>query len=364
MEALRRVYLIQYGLGRVGTTLMEMILDNEALFRRELGIELRYAAVGELEGVARRAEGLEAKQLRAMVDARKGGRPLNSLSFFEMGADSLTLGKWALDRELLNPIMVDLTASDDTYEPIVQLLEGGGKATMSNKRPLVVPSARYERLLEASRPGRLRFDATVGAGIPVTITLHTLLSTGDRVIDIEGCFSGTLGYICTLLDEGKRFSEAVREAKEIGYTEPDPRDDLGGVDVARKALILARMSGRRLDLRDVRLQALIPDWMSDLPLEEFMSGLESLDDQYLARAEEARAKGQVLRYVAKVDADGCRVGLTSLPRESRIGGLQGPDNIVVLRTERYRENPITIIGPGAGLEVTATFVLGDILGLA
>lgn len=364
MEALRPVNLIQYGLGRVGATLMEMILDKEALFRRELGVELRYVAVGELEGVAQQAEGLETEQLRAMIDARKEGQPLSSLAFFETGADSLALGEWALDQKVLNPIMVDLTASDDTYGPMVKLLEGGGKATMSNKRPLVVPWDRYQRLLEASRPGRLRFDATVGAGIPVTTTLHTLLSTGDRVVDIEGCFSGTLGYICTLLDEGKRFSEAVRKAKEIGYTEPDPRDDLGGVDVARKALILARMSGQKLNLEDVKLQALIPDRMNDLTLGEFMSGLEDLDEQYMEQAEKARAKGQVLRYVAKVDADGCRVGLSSIPRESRIGGLQGPDNIVVLRTERYRENPIAIIGPGAGLEVTATFVLGDILALA
>jgi homoserine dehydrogenase len=343
---------------------MEMILDHEALFRRELGLELRHAALGEFDGVAARAEYLETRELRSLVDARKKGEPLNSLSFFEGGADSSTLGAWALSESLSNPVMLDLTASYDTYDPMVQLLEGGGKATMSNKRPLVVPMARYERLVAASRPRRLRYDATVGAGIPVTTTLSTLLNTGDRALDIEGCFSGTLGYICTLLDEGKRFSEAVREAKEIGYTEPDPRDDLGGIDVARKALILARTSGQKLNLEDVSLEALIPDEMNDLSLEDFMGELEALDDEYLARAKEARAKGHVLRYVARVDENGCKVGLTSLPRGSRIGSLQGPDNIVVLRTERYRENPITIIGPGAGLEVTATFVLGDILALA
>jgi len=114
----------------------------------------------------------------------------------------------------------------------------------------------------------------------------------------------------------------------------------------------------------VKLKALIPAEMNRLSLQEFMGNLEALDEEYSARAEEARAKGEVLRYVARVDEGGCRVGLTSVPRESRIGSLKGPDNIVVFRTQRYRDNPIVIIGPGAGLEVTATFVLGDILLLA
>jgi len=364
MQAARPVSIIQYGLGRVGITLMEMVLDHRDLFRRELALDLRYAAVGELDGVAASAGGLAEPLLRALIKARKEGVPLASTKGFKAGADSMALAGWALDEAIPNPLVVDLTASDHTHAPMVQLLEAGSKATMSNKRPLVVPYHDYARLIDAGRPDRLRYDATVGAGIPVTSTLGTLLGTGDRVLDIEGCFSGTLGYICTLLDEGKAFSEAVRRAKEIGYTEPDPRDDLGGLDVARKALILARMSSQRLDLADVRLEALIPDQMNALSLEEFMVRLEELDPAYAARAEEARANGEVLRYVARVDQEGCRVGLASLPRESRIGGLKGPDNIVVFRTERYRDNPISVIGPGAGLEVTATFVLGDLLALA
>jgi homoserine dehydrogenase len=200
--------------------------------------------------------------------------------------------------------------------------------------------------------------------LPVVDTLQKLLDTGDEVRRIQGCFSGTLGYICSQLDEGVSFSTAVQEAKRLGYTEPDPRDDLAGTDVARKALILARLAGYDLETSDVVPESLFPMEMGSLSVEEFVAQLGSLDEGYRRRVAVANSQGNVLRYVAEVEGGRCQVRLTEVPRNSLMGALRGPDNIVSFQTERYAANPLTIIGPGAGPPVTAAGVLGDILALA
>jgi homoserine dehydrogenase len=199
----------------------------------------------------------------------------------------------------------------------------------------------------------------------VLFTLQDLLATHDRIKRITGCFSGTLGHICTGLQQGRGFSELVLEAKSRGYTEPDPRDDLSGRDVARKALIIAREIGRNIEMDQINVAGLLPDEFANLPdATTALRRIWELDKPFAARAAAARAEGKALRYLAEITPDQVSVGLRAVPLQSAEGQLNGPDNILVYQTERYDEHPLVIRGPGAGAEVTAAGVFGDILKIA
>ena len=211
----------------------------------------------------------------------------------------------------------------------------------------------------------LRYEATVGAGLPVLDTIDKLHEAGDTIERVEGCLSGTLGFLMQQLEEDVPFSEAVRRAHARGYTEPDPREDLSGMDVARKGLILARTLGHRLELADVAVEALFPPELSDDDPARFIANLTALDAERRAQVLAARAAGQALRYVAKVGQDGAvQVGLQAVPAAAPAGRLRGTDNQIVFYTARYRQNPLVVTGPGAGADVTAAGVLNDILAIA
>ena len=207
-------------------------------------------------------------------------------------------------------------------------------------------------------------EATVGAGLPIIDTINKLQESGDEVLRIEGCPSGTLGYLFGELGRGSTFSAALRAAMALGYTEPDPRDDLSGMDVARKALILGRVLGFDEELESVIVESLVPDGYRDLPTSEFISRLEELDTLWRKRVDDARTQGSVLRYRATVSRDSVRVGLVAVHTASSLGALTGTDNQFSITTSRYRDNPIVITGPGAGVAVTAAGVLNDVLKLA
>jgi aspartokinase/homoserine dehydrogenase 1 len=181
---------------------------------------------------------------------------------------------------------------------------------------------------------------------------------------IEGLLSGTLGYVLTEVGDGVPFSRAVRSAMRLGYTEPDPREDLSGMDVGRKALILARLLGYRGELSRQAVESLVPKWARALPLPQFFERLGELDAGWKRRVDAARAQGQVLRYVATVTPGKIAVGLKSLPLSNPLASIKGSDNQLVFTTARYKTNPLVIRGPGAGAEVTAAGVLNDILRLA
>ena len=206
-------------------------------------------------------------------------------------------------------------------------------------------------------------EATVGAGLPIFDTYRKLVESGDRVLTIEGCLSGTLGFVMTEVERGRSFSEALRAAMGKGYTEPDPRDDLSGADVGRKALILGRLLGFPGEPADVAVESLVPAALRPLPREAFLAKLATMDADWAKRAAAAKAKGGTLRYVASVTKKRISVGLAVVPRSSPFFGLKGTDNQVAFTTVRYRKNPLVITGPGAGPAVTAAGVLNDMLGL-
>jgi homoserine dehydrogenase len=198
----------------------------------------------------------------------------------------------------------------------------------------------------------------------VIATLSTLLRTGDRVEKIEGCMSGTLGYLCTQLERGVAYSKAITQARSLGYTEPDPREDLSGRDVARKALILAHTAGWPLEFADLTVEPMYPQSLSDVSTQEFLEAVPTVDESYARRVAEARAQGRVVRYVARVSRTGGTVGLAEVEPSSLLGALRGPANYFAFQTIRYSEEPLVVSGPGAGPDVTAAGVLGDIFDLA
>ncbi|PYQ37292.1 MAG: hypothetical protein DMF55_01575, partial [Acidobacteria bacterium] len=211
---------------------------------------------------------------------------------------------------------------------------------------------------------RLRFEATVGAGLPILDTYRKLVESGDRVVKIEGCLSGTLGFLLSEVEAGRPFSRSLRDAIGRGYTEPDPRDDLSGADVGRKALILGRLLGFRGEPKEVGVESLVPAALRKVPLPRFLERLPELDPEWTALLARARSRERRLRYVATVTRRSIRVGLVEVGPGSPFAGLRGTDNQVAFTTLRYRANPLVIQGPGAGLAVTAAGILNDVLELA
>ena len=261
-------------------------------------------------------------------------------------------------------LTVDCSASDNTIDALLAAVEKGGGVTMANKKPLCCPLPSFTRLLSPAVRSRCRYESTVGAGTPFIATLHRLLQANDCPHFIQGTLSGTLAYLCSGLQQGRKYSEVVQEAYKLGYTEPEPRDDLGGVDVGRKALILARSMGWPLELSDVSIEPLYPPSLASLPVPDFLAALPQLDAQYAERNEAAKRDGRVLRYVATITEQRCKVGLEALPLDSPLGRLAGTDNLLVYRTPIYGDKGLVVQGGGAGGDVTAAGVLSDMVELA
>ncbi|MGK2860024.1 MAG: ACT domain-containing protein, partial [Thermoanaerobaculia bacterium] len=361
----RESKLTLLGLGNIGRALATQLAAQEADLRVDPGVSVKIIAVADRSGIRVEEKGFKPASLQKLAKQKAGGTrlfdrtsPLTVKEIIEM----LRREVWILPS--WRPILVDLT-SEETAALLQEAIEQRFHLVLANKKPLCVPQIEYDRLFETAREQRvaIRYEATVGAGLPVLDTLAKLRAAGDRVESILGCLSGTIGYLMTAVEEGVPFSKAVRKAWELGYTEPDPRDDLSGTDVARKALILARALGRRLELSEIELEPLFgPENDSDDP-EAFVAGLASLDATYAKKAEAARSKGNVLRYVARIGRGKLRVGIEAVPQSSPMGRLRGTDNQIAIQSRRYKTNPLVVTGPGAGAEVTAAGVLNDIVAI-
>jgi homoserine dehydrogenase len=354
MHNIREVPLIMLGLGNVGRALLRQILAARETVTERRRVRLVPVALADVSGLLCDPAGLSDETLERALAVVSAGQLVAAVP----GAQpALTLDA------VLRPgtILADLTASPATLPTLHAALACGAGVVLANKLPL---GRRWEEARVLFEHPNVRYEVTVGAGLPVIATLRYLLDTGDRVARIEGCLSGTLGYLCAQLEAGVPYSEAVSQARALGYTEPDPREDLGGKDVGRKALILARTAGWPLEPDAITIEALYSESLATASTEEFMKALGVHDADYRERVGAARTHGCTLRYVAEVCPTGGTVGLREVPQSSALGALRGPGNYVALYTERYAEIPLVIAGPGAGPEVTAAGVLGDILALA
>lgn len=258
-------------------------------------------------------------------------------------------------------IFVDCTASPQPAAAYVRLLRAGVAVVSANKIAFSSSGEGHTALRRAQREGgRLYYETTVGAGLPVLRPLADLLATGDRVERIEGILSGTAGFILDEVMKGAPFSEAVKEAHALGYTEPDPQLDLSGTDIARKLVILAREARMPLDLDDVAIEPLAA-CVPDEPVEAFWERLPTFDAPMAARRDEAREKDSRLVYLARVTREGASVGLEIVGADHPCAAQSGPQNVFVIESRRYKESPLVVRGPGAGPEVTAAGVFADVL---
>jgi aspartokinase/homoserine dehydrogenase 1 len=353
-----RVEVVLLGFGQIGRMLAGLL----ARIRRPR-LALRVVGVIDRSGFVFEHRGLDNGRLAALAGAKERGVPVADSPGGRAATADEAIGFMAR-HALRRPILVDLTATH-TGKLLEQALASGMDLVLSNKLPLAGPKDESARLYELARAygRRLRHETTVGAGLPVIDTYYKLIESGDRVERIEGCLSGTLGFLLTELGRGRKFSGTLRTAMRKGYTEPDPREDLSGMDVGRKALILARLLGFSGELSPDRVESLVPRAARGFTLQQFLDRLDRFDTEWERRVQAAAARGRVLRYVASVTRQSLEVGLREVDRSSPFAGLKGADNTVVFTTARYKSNPLVITGPGAGPAVTAAGVLNDILQL-
>jgi len=346
------------GPGHVGGALLDQIARAAPGLRERFDLDLRVRAIAGSNKMLLEPQRVDLDHWR---DALGAGKPLDPVKIVPGVADHVQTDY------LPHSVLIDCTASQQVADRYAEWLGRGIHVITPNKRAHSGPIAYYQELRRVSRTAHTHFlyEATVGAGLPVIQTLKDLVETGDEIRSISGILSGTLAYLFNLFDGKRAFSEIVREAKAKGYTEPDPRDDLSGTDVARKAVILAREAGLNLELADIEVESLVPAALAKASVDEFLKRLPDFDRPMLERVQEAQRSGQVLRYVAEIDvrARSAAVRLRSFAPTHPFANISLTDNIVQFVTGRYCDNPLIIRGPGAGPAVTAAGIFADLLRL-
>jgi homoserine dehydrogenase len=377
----RPVPFVLLGCGGVGAALLNAVLDSRDVHALTHGLRFELAGVTDSSGAV--IGQMSDDAVRSLLAHKEGGGRLCDLAPAS-GAevDRATNAPAEFIQSVVRRcgekhdgrcIVVDCTASGDTLPALLEAAATDGMQVASaNKKPFSSDLDVFDRLAGApASASKTRFESAVGAGLPAIATMQRLRGAADGVVRIGGALSGTLGFVMSGLQDGEPFSSVVLKAKELGYTEPDPRDDLGGVDVARKALILARLAGLRLELDDVAIEPLFAADMAEIPVARFLERLPELDEAMAQRATAAADRGNVLRYVGSVRVDAAVpgggklvVGLEEVPLTSPLGSLRGSDNLLEFYTGWYPESPLVLRGAGAGVGTTAAGVLADMVELA
>lgn len=355
----KTVHLALIGHGNVGGTLVEQILDSAYDILNRKRVDLKIVAIANSKKIAFNKAGFGSDWRQKI-----------KYSTTDSSVDSLV--DFAKEHHLENLVMVDNTASKDFVKHYPTFVDNGFDIVGSNKIYNTLPISEYRnfrKLLEKNKKKYL-YETNVGAGLPLIDTIKLLHLSGENITRIKGVFSGTLSYVFNNFSlRNDKFSTIINEALEKGYTEPDPREDLSGNDVARKLLILARELDLINEFEDINIQNLVPESLLSVSKEEFLSRLEELNDEY-QKIKENQEPDHVLRYVGDLHGNlqeekgELDVKLISVPANSALGQLKGSDSIFEIYTESYGENPIVIMGAGAGAKVTARGVFGDILRLS
>lgn len=343
-----------FGPGQVGRALLGQIRGARQRLLETARIDLRMRAVANSRSMELAEREISPEGFSGQLDHGEA-------------VDLYRLAEHVHAEHLPHAVIIDCTASPALADSYGAWLEQGIHVITPNKHAGSGDLGRYKLLRALTERGNShwRYEATVGAGLPVIQTLRDQIDSGDRVLRIDGIFSGTLAWLFNRFGSGMSFAKLVREARESGYTEPDPRDDLSGTDVARKLVILGREMGMDLTLDGVEVESLVPAGLEKGTIDDFLADLDVLDAEMAERIERAESSGQCLRYTASLDADGnARVGLESLPLAHPFAHLALTDNVVAFTTERYRDNPLIVQGPGAGPQVTAAGVFSDLLRIA
>jgi aspartokinase/homoserine dehydrogenase 1 len=348
------IEVFAFGAGTIGGTMIDQIYQQHDKLLKQ-NIDIKVLAITTIDGMNLNEDGLDLSNWRE--DMKK--------PMFKFGPSNVDdIIKFVKERKPLNPVFVDCTASYDLPERYLDILGAGMSIATPNKRANSMNMEFYRKLRQVANKMHRRFlyETNVGAGLPIIDTLQNLYKSGDRLESFNGIMSGSLSYIFGKLDEGVPFSKAVLEAKELRYTEPDPRDDLNGMDVARKGLIIARESGFDIELEDITMYKVFPEsFDSSGTVEEFLAKLPQVDEYFAKKIADLKKENKVLRMGATIKDGKVSVGMMEVGPDNPLYSVKGGENAFVFYTERYKPIPLTVRGYGAGAGVTAAGVFGDIM---
>ncbi len=357
LSDVKTLHLFVVGTGLIGKTLMAQLGEHAEHLRTKRRMELRIVGMANSRKMAFDEGGFQADTWSDLLD--HSDKPFSMPRFLEK----------MQELNLPNSIFIDNTASTAVSDFYEQILDASISISTPNKLAASSSYLQYLRLkhIAEKRGVQWRYETNVGAGLPIITTLSDLITSGDEVLKIEGVLSGTLSYIFNNFcapDNTQPFSEIVAKAKELGLTEPDPRDDLSGADVRRKLLILSREAGLAIETADIAIQGILPQPCMDAPdVPAFFTALQAHDDHFESLRTQARAAGGVLRFVAKMEDGKAGIELKTYDQGHPFYGLSGSDNMVVFTTDRYRERPLVVRGPGAGAAVTAAGVFAEVVAI-
>ena len=339
------------GIGTVGGNLLDQIMKQQERLLKESHLKMKLTGVANSKKMVFKREGIEISTFKDQLDrsAQKSGMREFIDEIKEMN--------------IYNSVFVDCTASDEVAEYYKEILSSNISIVAANK---VAASSAYKNYAELKRIAKSKgikflFETNVGAGLPIINTLNDLVNSGDRILKIEAVLSGTLNFIFNTISNEIPLSQTIKMAKEEGYSEPDPRIDLSGVDVARKILILARESGYAVEMDDIKINRFIPDTFFEGSLDDFWTNIAQLDDEFEAQRKQLEKEHKKWRFVARFEKGKAEVGLQQVGAQHPFFDLEGSNNLVMYTTERYQEFPMLIKGYGAGASVTAAGVFADLI---
>ncbi len=339
------------GIGTVGNNLLQQIQKQQQKLLDEKHLKIKLTGVANTKKMAFLRDGIPISGFRETLE--------NS----EMKSSLKGFAREMEEMNIYNSVFVDCTASEEVSTLYKEILNSNISVVTANK---VAASSAYENYMELKHVAKQKgvkflFETNVGAGLPIINTLNDLVNSGDRILKIEAVLSGTLNYIFNTISAEIPFSQTIKMAKEQGFSEPDPRVDLSGVDVARKILILARESGYPLEMEDITIERFVPDAFFDGELNEFWENISNLDAEFEAKRKILEAENKKWRFVARYESGKAQIGLQEVGAQHPFYDLEGSNNLVMYTTERYNEFPMLIKGYGAGASVTAAGVFADLI---
>jgi aspartokinase/homoserine dehydrogenase 1 len=352
LSDVKELHLFMVGVGLIGKTLLEQVRQQAEFLRDRKGLDLRLVGLANSRRMAFAEEGIPLDEWKEQLDA---------------SGEEMDMGRF-LERmqgfNLSSAIFVDCTASGEVAAFYEEILHESIAVVTPNKISTSSGFERYQRLkyLSYRRNVPFLYETNVGAGLPILTTIQDLIDSGDQFLKVEGVLSGSLSFIFNSFKKGSSFSGIVREAQERGYTEPDPREDLSGNDVRRKLLILGREIGLALEASDIHISPILPKACMEAPdVDSFFDELEKADPWFDEMLEKADQEGGALRFIARLDNGEASISLDTVTSENPFYSLSGSDNMVVFTTDRYKDRPLVVRGPGAGAEVTAAGVFAEII---